>query len=602
MSALPPTDLDYRESETRGSRPQSRVSELVSPYWRSSEAPLSAAMAAVIIGLSFTGVYIGVWSNQWSGRFYDAIGAARFATIPHLLLSFLGVVLVAATLVLIGYVLHELLVLRWRTWLTRHLIDAWTARDSYFRIERDKLFDNADQRIAEDVRLFVSTTLRLSFSIISVPVSAFTFSVVLWRLTGTYTLHAGGTTLSIPGYMVFAVFAYTGATLLITHVTGRRLMFLNAHQQRVEADFRAMMLQIRDGAEQVAFYDGAATEATRLKRSFALVRGNALDIIRVTSMVMFSTQVPGQISSILPALLALPQMAAHGLTVGWLMRVSSAFGSVAGTLAFFPQCYQEFATLRAVTRRLLTLLDATHAQAASLPASLPASPAAPGEATAPRLTLRRHDGPGIAVGALRLTDQHGATLAGTPAFAIAAGSHHLIRGRSGSGKSTLLRAMAGIWPYGEGQLSMPPREALMFVPQRSYIATGSLRDALAYPLTGDTLDAARADAVLRRCGLAHYADSLDVVDRWAHRLSGGEQQRLAFARILLQRPTYLFLDEATSALDEASERTLYRTVLDALPHATVISVAHRPGVAAFHEHVIELGVHAAAKRETIDEG
>ncbi|MBN3725230.1 ABC transporter ATP-binding protein/permease [Burkholderia sp. Ac-20379] len=594
MSALPPTDLDYRESETRGSRPQSRVSELVLPYWRSSEAPTSAAMAAVIIGLSFTSVYIGVWSNQWSGRFYDAIGAARFAAIPHLLLSFLGVVLVAATLVLIGYVLHELLVLRWRTWLTRHLIDAWTAGDSYFRIERDKLFDNADQRIAEDVRLFVSTTLRLSFSIISVPVSAFTFSVVLWKLTGAYTLHAGGATLSIPGYMVLAVFAYTGATLLITHVTGRRLMFLNAHQQRVEADFRAMMLQLREGAEQVAFYGGAATEATRLKRSFALVRGNALDIIRVTSMVMFSTQVPGQISSILPALLALPQMAAHGLTVGWLMRVSSAFGSVAGTLAFFPQCYQEFATLRAVTRRLLTLLDATRAQAAS--------PAAPGEAAAPRLALRRHDGPGIAAGALRLTDQNGATLARTPAFVIAAGSHHLIRGRSGSGKSTLLRAMAGIWPYGEGALSMPPREALMFVPQRSYIATGSLRDALAYPLTGDTLDTARADAVLRRCGLAHYADSLDVVDRWAHRLSGGEQQRLAFARILLQRPAYLFLDEATSALDETSERTLYRTMLDALPHATVVSVAHRPGVAAFHEHVIELGMHTAAPLETAGEG
>ncbi|MEK6348132.1 MAG: ABC transporter ATP-binding protein/permease [Burkholderia sp.] len=594
MSALSPTDLDYRESEMRGSRPQSRVSELVLPYWRSSEAPTSAAMAAVIIGLSFTGVYIGVWNNQWSGRFYDAIGAARFAAIPHLLLSFLGVVLVAATLVLIGYVLHELLVLRWRTWLTRHLIDAWTAGDSYFRIERDKLFDNADQRIAEDVRLFVSTTLRLSFSIISVPVSAFTFSVVLWKLTGAYTLHAGGTTLSIPGYMVLAVFAYTGATLLITHLTGRRLMFLNAHQQRVEADFRAMMLQMRDGAEQVAFYGGAATEATRLKRSFALVRGNALDIIRVTSMVMFSTQVPGQISSILPALLALPQMAAHGLTVGWLMRVSSAFGSVAATLAFFPQCYQEFATLRAVTRRLLTLLDATREQAAS--------PGAPGEAAAPRLALRRHDGPGIAVGALRLTDLNGGTLARTPAFAIEAGSHHLIRGRSGSGKSTLLRAMAGIWPYGEGALSMPPREALMFVPQRSYIATGSLRDALAYPLTGDTLDAAHADAVLRRCGLAHYADSLDVVDRWAHRLSGGEQQRLAFARILLQRPACLFLDEATSALDETAERALYRTMLDALPHATVVSVAHRPGVAAFHEHVIELGMHAAAPLETAAEG
>lgn len=595
MSAPSPTDLDYRESETRGSRPHSRVSELVLPYWRSSEAPLSVAMALVIIGLSFTGVYIGVWSNQWSGRFYDAIGAARFGTIPHLLLSFLGVVLVAATLALAGYVLHELLVLRWRTWLTRHLIDAWTQRDSYFRIERDKLFDNADQRIAEDVRLFVSTTLRLGFSIISVPVSAFTFSVVLWKLTGAYTLQAGGTTLSIPGYMVIAVFVYTGVTLLITHVTGRRLMFLNAHQQRVEADFRAMMLQIRDSAEQVAFYDGAATEASRLKHSFTLVRGNALDIIRVTSMVMFSTQVPGQISSILPALLALPQMAAHGLTVGWLMRVSSAFGSVAGTLAFFPQCYQEFATLRAVTRRLLTLLDATQAPGAS-GASDEAN-----EATAPRLTLRRHDGTGLAVSALRLTDQRGATLARTPAFAVKAGSRHLIRGRSGSGKSTLLRAMAGIWPYGEGQLSMPPRATLMFVPQRSYIATGSLRDALAYPRTGDTLDAAQAEAVLQRCGLGHHAGSLDAVDRWAHRLSGGEQQRLAFARILLQQPACLFLDEATSALDEASERALYQTVLDALPHTTVISVAHRPAVAAFHEHVIELGVHAAAPRRTADE-
>ncbi|AKJ67298.1 ABC transporter permease and ATPase component protein [Pandoraea thiooxydans] len=564
-------DLTYAESDERRAHFNTSVWQLILPYWKSDERWVSGSLALFMIGVSFGQAYIGVWRNGWIGKFYDAISGAHFGKLSPLLAIYLIIIVVTTAVTIASYVANEVLILRWRTWLTNYLVDRWTHNETYFRIERDKLLDNADQRISEDAKNFVSTTVNLVFGLISVPVTTVTFSVLLWRISGDYVLHVGGSRFVIPGYMVIAVFLYTGITLLVTHLIGRRLIPVNVRQQKVEADFRALMLQIREGAEQVALYGGAHTEAARLKRTFWAIRDNTWKVIRVTSDVMFSTQVPGQITSILPALLVLPQLTSGALTLGGLMRITSAFGSLDGTLSFFPQTYQSFASWRAIVRRLLALLDAVE------PRDL-----------AQTLSLELRDDGAIDVGPLNLATMRGAVLSQIPAFRIEKGARCLIRGRSGAGKSTLLRALAGIWPYGDGVIGMPSGVSTIFVPQKSYVPVGTLKQALAYPADeADVTDEAACRA-LTDCGLVKYRGCLHEVDRWGSRLSGGEQQRLAFARIFLRRPTHIFLDESTSALDDVSERRLYSHLIETLPESTLVSVAHRKEVEEFHTQFVDL--------------
>ncbi|WP_454739947.1 ABC transporter ATP-binding protein/permease [Cupriavidus necator] len=568
-------DLTYAQSDGSGTKFRTSVWQLLLPYWKSDEKWLAILVSVVIIGVGFVGVYIGVWRNEWTGEFYDAVGAGRFGKLVPLLILF-AVIVISGTALTVGtYVANEYIELRWRKWLTDYLIEKWTRHKTYFRIERDMLMDNADQRIAEDVKMFCNSTLNLGFALIRVPVQAITFSVLIYNLTGNYKFHVGGVDVTIPAYMVIVGYLYTILTLVATHLAGRALIGLNVQQQKMEGDFRALLLQIREGSEQIAFYDGADTEASRLKRSFMAVRTNALNVIKVTGRVMFSTQVPGQVSSILPALLVLPQLSSGAMTIGGLMRVSQAFNSLEATLGFFPQAYQSFATWRAVVRRLLALLDAVEEQQPEFAIAL----------------VEQKDGR-LEVGPLSLMNRGGAVLAHIPAFQIKPGARCMVRGRSGAGKSTLLRAIAGIWPYGQGTISVPKNASMMFVPQKSYVPVGTLKQALAYPSQEkDVLDA-DAEVALQACGLGKYTHCLSEVDRWGARLSGGEQQRLAFARILLKKPTHLFLDEATSALDDESEQRLYSLLVSELAESTIVSVAHRKEVAAFHHQFIDLTPHS----------
>jgi vitamin B12/bleomycin/antimicrobial peptide transport system ATP-binding/permease protein len=572
MTYRSPPDLKYREVEGLRGHFKTPMRQLFLPYWKSDERWFSGLLAIFIVAISFTNVYIGVWRNGWTGTFYDAVGAGRFSQMFPLLSTYLGILMASTAGVLMAYVALEVLSLRWRTWLTNYLIDRWTTEGTYFRIERDKLLDNADQRIAEDANLFIKSTLSLFFQSTQMPTLIVTYSVLLWKLSGNYTLHLGGHQLVIPAYMVITVFLFSGTTLLLTHLVGRRLIPFNVRQQKVEADFRALLLQIREGSEQIAFYQGSQTEAARLKRTFLAIRENTWRMICITRDVMFCTQLPGQITAILPALMVMPQLSSGAMTLGGLMKVSGAFVSLEGGLAFFPQAYQAFAAWRAVVRRLLALLDAVE------PTPLVRS-----------LSRKVRDDAAISVGELTLLSAEGAVLSQISPFHLEKGARCMIRGRSGAGKSTLLRAIAGIWPYGDGTVGIPGDGAsMMFVPQKSYVPVGTLKQALAYPSAEDEITDADALRALADCGLTKYQPCLDEIDRWGNRLSGGEQQRLAFARVLLKRPTHIFLDEATSALDEISERVIYSMLIDALPTSTLVSVAHRKEVAEFHNQFVDL--------------
>ncbi|WP_186013143.1 ABC transporter ATP-binding protein/permease [Burkholderia gladioli] len=551
------------------------VWKLIKPYWSTREGMLSALMLAYVLGAGWSHTYIAVWLNRWTGTFYDAVGSGRFQALPSLLLQFLLVSMAAAALTMSTVVLQSIVEIRWRRWLTTWLADQWLARHTYYRIERDRALENIDQRIAEDAKQFVKDTLLLSMGVLQVPVSIVSFSVILWSIGHSLDLDIGGHTYQIHGYLVYAVFLYQGLFFWATHLLGRRLITLNAKQNRVEGDFRVLMVRVREFAEQIAFFDGSGAEGKRLNGAFRQVVSNLYALLWVNTRVSLFTNIVGQVSSVVPTLLVLPQLMTGGLTLGGLMRSNAAFNSVSSSLAFFPQAYLGFTAWRAEANRLREFL---HVNALEAQGGIEVSAGKAGTVAARALVLR---------------DAGGTELARVPDFSLPPGSRCLIRGRSGSGKSTLLRALAGLWPYGEGAITRAV-EGAVFVPQRSYIPAGTLKAAIAYPHDESMYTDSRCEEVLHACGLGVHAASMLDADRWSDRLSGGEQQRVAFARVLLACPSTIFLDECTSALDPESERNLYQLLIDRLPHATVVSVAHRKELLAFHQKTVDFSPEPAS--------
>lgn len=557
-----------RAEDSHARRAFPSVWKLLLPYWKTKDGSLSLLMLAYVLGVGWTQTYIALWLNRWTGTFYDTISAGKFQMLPHLLGEFLLVALVTASFTMSTVLLQQIVEIRWRRWLTVWLVDQWLARHTYYRIERDRSLENIDQRIAEDAKQFVKDTLLLVMGLLDVPVSVVTFSLVLWNIGGPLKIAFGGSTYSVQGYLVIAAFGYQGVIFAATHLLGRRLITLNAKQNRVEGDFRVSMVKVREFAEQIAFFQGQAVEEKRMKDAFRQVVSNLYSLLRVNTRVALFTNIVGQVSSVIPTLLVLPQLMAGGLSLGGLMRSNQAFGSVTSALSFFPQVYPGFTTWRAEANRLREFLYVND--------------------KAPQAGIVTKAGePGYVAGkGLLLRDAASAEIARVPDFALAQGDRCLVRGRSGCGKSTLLRAVAGLWPYGEGTITRCAEGAL-FVPQRSYIPPGSLKAAITYPHDESSYPDSQCAEVLRACGLGAYVGSLKEIDRWDGRFSGGEQQRVAFARVILANPSTLFLDECTSALDTQSERELYQLLVDRLPHATVVSVAHRKELAEFHTLTID---------------
>ncbi|MDF3084117.1 ABC transporter ATP-binding protein/permease [Burkholderia sola] len=544
------------------------VWRLLFPYWRTREGVFSLILLMLVIGSSWATTYVMLWNNNWTGTFYDAIGASRFKMLPELLVRFLLVAMAGAVVQITGVVLQQIVQIRWRRWLTTWLAEKWLECNNYYRIERDRELENVDQRIAEDVKLFVDGTLLLGLGFLSVPVSVVSFSVVLWRMGGPFEMHVGGSSYVLHGYLVFAAFAYTGVIFAATHYLGRRLITLTARQHRVEGDFRVLMVGVREFAEQIAFFQGQTSEHGRLQASFRFVVSNLYATLWVNTRLLFFTNIVGQVSSVIPTLLVLPQLMSGGLTLGGLMKSNGAFHSVTGALAFFPQVYPGFTSWRAEANRLREFLHVTEHE--------------------PRqeIALDESRTGAVAASGLVLRDASGDTLSRVPDFVLLAGQRCLVRGRSGCGKSTLLRALAGLWPYGEGTI-VRPAAGTFFLPQRSYIPPGSLKAAVTYPRDASAYPDSECEALLHACGLSAYARLLHVEDRWSTRLSGGEQQRVAFARVLLAKPSTVFLDECTSALDSQSEKELYGLLIERLPQATVVSVAHRKELLAFHDTTLD---------------
>lgn len=553
-----------------------RIWALLRPYWFSDDRWPGRGLLALVLGLNLGSVALTVLLADWNRRFYDALQGKDYAAFLSLLGYFTG--LAASYIVVVVFALYfaQMLQIRWRRWLTETYTGEWLTGRAYYLLQlAPSHAENPEQRIQDDINLVANLTLDLLTGVLNAVVTLASFLVLLWTLSGTLRVPFGGLSLAIPGYMVWVAVLYAAAGSVATHFVGRRLIGINFTLERANADFRFRMIRIRENAESVALYGGEVDEREQLRTSFGHIWRTWWQLMKAQRRLTFFTAGYGQAATIFPVLVAAPRFFSGAISLGGLTQTAFAFGQVQSSLSWFVDAYPRIAQWTASVNRLIGFEDEL-ARATQLPRTV-------GEIQAARAT-----GSALMVEDLHLRLPDGRSLLESMSVRIDAGERVVVSGPSGAGKSTLFRALAGIWPYGTGTVSIPRGQRVLFLPQRPYLPIASLRQVLAYPARSPE----HSDTVFRKAlvdaGLPHLAGRLDEDANWALELSGGEQQRIGFARVLLYRPDWLFLDEATSALDEAAERALYALVHERLPHAAVISVAHRPAVAAFHRRRITL--------------
>jgi putative ATP-binding cassette transporter len=549
-----------------------RTWSLAAPYYRSDQRLTAWALLVAIVVLTLGSVYLSVLFNTWNRDFYDALQERDVVAFWRLILYFCGLAAAAIVVAVYRLYLTQMLEMRWRTWLTDRYLSSWLSDHAYYRLELEhRGTDNPDQRIAEDLRSFTSGTLSLTLGLLGSAVTLASFVVILWTVSGPLSFTIGETEITIPGYMVWVAVVYAVVGSFLTHYVGRRLVGINFQQQRYEADFRFGLVRLRENAEGVALYRGERAEEEYLRGRFQSIQANWWQLMRYTKRLTFFTVGYNQVAVIFPFLVGAPRYFSGEIALGGLMQISNAFGQVQDSLSWFVNTYGTLADWKASVDRLLTFHDAVERITAET-----ALTAASTNGHAQGIRLESHDVPGLHAEHLSLALPDGRPILSEAAFDVACGDRVLVSGPSGCGKSTLFRAIAGIWPFGQGTIALPNDATTLFLPQKPYIPIGSLRDAVAYPATGSTFGDDAIREALTAVKLADLGERLDEVQHWSMQLSGGEQQRLAFARALLHRPAWLFLDEATSALDAATEQHVDALLRERLTDSAIVSIEHRP--------------------------
>ncbi|WAB99711.1 ABC transporter ATP-binding protein/permease [Pseudomonas putida] len=541
--------------------------QLAGPYFsfRRSWRPL--LVFAALLVLTLFSVRMNVLFSFWYNGFYSALQALDRTAFWYLL----GVFAVLATLhvlrSLFTFYVTEAFSIRWRVWLTERLTNDWLHGDAYYRGQfLAEPVDNPDQRIELDVTAFVTNSVTLALGAVSALVSLVAFTAILWGLSAPLAV-AG---VEIPRAMVFAVYVYVLIATWIAFRLGQPLIRLNFLNEKLTANFRYALMRVRENAENIAFYQGAHVE-----RGTLLGRFGAL-IVNVWALVFRNLKFSGfnlgvsQVAVVFPFILQAPRFFSGAIKLGDVMQTSQAFGQVQDALSFFRESYDTFAQYRATLDRLTGFLDANQ-QASTLP----------------RVSTQQQ-AHALDISGLQVMRPDGYALIADLDLRLQAGQALLIKGPSGSGKTTLLRALAGLWPYAEGEVRRPTATEALFLSQRPYLPLGDLRTAIAYPTDSKPEDEVRMQQALRQVNLAHLADRLAVSCDWSHILSVGEQQRLAFARVLFNRPQVVFLDESTSAMDEGLEHALYSLLRNEMPQTLLVSVGHRSTLAGFHTHRLEV--------------
>ena len=553
---------------------------LITPYWNSEEKKSARLYLAAIITLTIAAVYMTLLLNEWFNSFYSALQNYDSDAVYRGLLRFTGLAFAHIAFAVYSYYLQQRLALRWRKWMTKNYLAKWTGQQMYYRLEMfsQGTADNPDQRISEDINLFTARTLSFMSGLLRSATTIVCFIFVLWNLSEVLSFSAAGQEFHIYGYLVWTALAYSVLGTWITHKVGHRLVSLNYLQQKLEADFRFSMVRLRETAESVAFYNGAAKEEAFLSNRFMTLLRNTLFIIKKQKQLSWLTNSYAQIAIIFPFVVAVPRYLSQNISLGGLMQIANCFGKVQDAMSYFVDVYASLAEWQSCAERLLSFdkhIAAIEKETEEKSGSLVR------EETPDRLRLTDVT---ISVPAM---DENKRTreIISSASCTIKSGEHVILKGPSGSGKSTLLRTLAGFWPYVKGHISMPAPSEMMFIPQKPYIPMGTSAEAASYPL--ETADEEILSPLLVECGLSHLMEKTDTEADWSHILSLGEQQKLAFVRVFLRKPKWVFLDEATSAMDEETEEKMYR-LLTALPGTTVISIGHRSTLDKWHDRVLRI--------------
>ncbi len=539
---------------------------LIAPYWKSSDKWIARLLLASVVSLALGMVYLNVLFNDWNRDFYNALENKNFEVFKEQLWQFSILAFIFIVVAIYKIYLTQALEIRWRAWMTKQYMKDWLENQSYYRIEQTGTADNPDQRIAEDLKYLTSGSLSLSLGLLSSVVTLLSFVGILWSVSGPISFVIAEQELHIPGYMVWFALLYAGVGSLLVAWIGKPLIKQNYNQQKFEADFRFGLIRIRENAEAIALYRGEQEEQQSLQGHFKEIQNNWWSIMKTTKKLNIASTFYAQFAVIFPFLVGAPRYFSGAITLGGLMQISSAFGQVQSALSWFIDAFGQLAEWKASVNRLSSfhsaILDMQKEQA-----GISITHNNVGALLIEQLSLELPNG-------IKITEKFDAI--------IHDGERILVSGPSGCGKSTLFRAMADIWPYGSGTIEIPASKKLLFLPQKSYLPIDSLRAAINYPAAATAYKDLAIIHYLELCRLTHLIPKLDEVDNWSHRLSPGEQQRLAFVRALLHRPNTLFLDEATSAVDAETEKELYELIIRELPDSTIISIAHRASVASYH--------------------
>lgn len=531
--------------------------------WRNNIKPLLLLTAVIIFALA--GVRLSVLFSQVSNGLYTSL---QELNAPVFWLS-IGVFMLLATLhvlrALVAYYVKSYLEINWRVWLTQKLMERWLHKQNYFRSHyTQNKMDNPDQRIQQDVDSFVTLSLKLSVGLLEAAVSLFEFTILLWTLSGALSLFG----VEIPRAMVILAYVYVIVATLIAIWLGRPLIQLNFLNEKFNASFRYALIRLREYGESIAFYRGENSEKNRLFSRFKDVISNSWALVfRAIKFDGFNLTA-NQIAVIFPLIIQAPRLFAKEIKLGDMMQSARAFSEVQEALSYFRLSYDSFASYRAVMIRLIGYLDVVDEAE-----------------TLGRLTPS-HSGENFALQQLQLNSPDGHKLVTNLNVSLMPGQALIIKGASGVGKTSLLRAVAGLWPFAQGEIVLPAQATSLFLPQKPYLPLGTLAEALSYPQF--EADAQTLTNILNKVQLGHLSSRLHSDEDWTQVLSLGEQQRLAVGRAILMKPTVLFMDEASSAMDEGLEFAMYSLLKNALPSCIMISVGHRSSLLAFHDQALEL--------------
>jgi putative ATP-binding cassette transporter len=551
---------------------------LTRPYFVSEQRWFACGLLAAVVALNLAFVYLAVLFNQWNQVFYDSLQEKNSAVFWAQLWRFSYLAFAYIVIAVYKFYLTQLLEIRWRAWLTRQFLTRWLSDQAFYVMELARFgpakgaqADNPDQRIQEDIGQFTAQTLGLVMGLLHSVVTLASFVGILWALSGDFGFTLGGSDYAIPVFMVWMALLYCGVGSVLTHYIGRSQIALNFQQQRLEADFRHHLVRVREYSESIALDGGADNENQRLRGRFDGVLGNFMRLLRAQKNLVWFTSFFGQAAVVFPFVVAAPRFFSGAIKLGDLMQISSAFGEVQGAMSWFVDSYSTLASWRATTDRL-TGFSSSLSGIARDARVVPMSAAAPEPGA---------DG-GVRADAVRVCLPDGSLLLAADGIRAMAGERVLLQGPSGSGKSSLFRTLAGIWPFASGAVQRSPDA--MFIPQRPYFPNGALREALAYPDLPSRYSDAQLQQALTDAQLPALVGDLDRQAAWGQTLSGGEQQRLAIARVLLKRPAWVFADEATSALDDAAQAAVYGKLVAMTTErgGGMVSIAHREGLAAFH--------------------